>query len=217
MTIEELYHRLYKEMGAQHWWPAERWMETIVGSILIQNASAKTVDPVIDHVGEVTGFDPHVLAAMTQEELERLIFAAGLYRSKAKYLRAALDFFGQDNFDLTRLKTLDTTELRAQIRAVDGIGNETADVWLVYIFGRAQFIADSYSRRLMHFLGGPDKLTYEKVQQVVHKNSSFTPDEARNFHALIDEFGKLYLRNEQNFQESWLANEKLNDAILAQF
>lgn len=217
MTIEELYQRLLSEMGPQHWWPADRWMETIVGSILIQNASAKTVDPVIDEVGRQTNFDPRVLRALTQPELEQLIFAAGLYRSKAKYLRAALDFFAQDDFDLTRLKNLDTVTLRREIRAVPGIGNETADVWLVYIFGRAQFIADSYSRRLMHYLGAPDKLTYEKVQQVVAQNSAFTPDEARDFHALIDEFGKLYLRNEASFQESWLAGEQLTPAILKQF
>lgn len=112
---------------------------------------------------------------------------------------------------------LETAELRKRIRAVNGIGNETADVWLVYIFGRAQFIADSYSRRLMNFLGGPEKLTYEKVQKVVMNNSDFTPDEAHEFHALIDEFGKLYLRNRDQFLTSWLRDANFNEHILNQF
>ena len=32
LDIRGLYQQLYNQMGPQRWWPAERWMETIVGS-----------------------------------------------------------------------------------------------------------------------------------------------------------------------------------------
>jgi len=209
ITINELYEIMLKEMGPQKWWPAERWMETVVGSILIQNASAITVDPVIEEVGRQTNFDPSILQAMPQDELETLIMPAGLYRSKAKYLRAALDFFATANFDLEQFQPIETKVLRKNLRAIAGIGNETADVWLVYIFGRAQFIADSYARRLLMYLGVHEKMNYDQVKKIVMHQSEFTPDEAREFHALIDEFGKMYLRNEAQFKTSWLQDYRV--------
>ncbi|QBO37511.1 DNA repair protein [Periweissella cryptocerci] len=219
--MRELFDKMQTNMGDQHWWPQERWMETIVGSILIQNASSVTVDPVIQHVGEVTAFDPEALQALSQEELENLIKAAGLYRSKAKYLRNALDFFAEYDFDVANFATIETPTLRKLVNAIPGIGNETADVWLVYIFGRPQFIADSYSRRLFTYLGISDsKLNYGKLKKYIETQTDFAEfdiNNAREWHALIDEFGKLYLRSPETFQQSWLARSELSPELLARY
>ncbi|WP_243115712.1 endonuclease III domain-containing protein [Periweissella cryptocerci] len=220
-SMRELFDKMQTNMGDQHWWPQERWMETIVGSILIQNASSVTVDPVIQHVGEVTAFDPEALQALSQEELENLIKAAGLYRSKAKYLRNALDFFAEYDFDVANFATIETPTLRKLVNAIPGIGNETADVWLVYIFGRPQFIADSYSRRLFTYLGISDsKLNYGKLKKYIETQTDFAEfdiNNAREWHALIDEFGKLYLRSPETFQQSWLARSELSPELLARY
>lgn len=220
-SMRALYDKMYTNMGDQHWWPQERWVETVVGSILIQNASSVTVDPVIQHVGEVTAFEPEALQALTQTELENLIKAAGLYRSKAKYLRNALDFFAEYEFDLANFTDIETAELRKLVNAIPGIGNETADVWLVYIFARPQFIADSYSRRLFGYLGLSDsKLNYGKLKKYVETQTDFAEfnvQDAREWHALIDEFGKLYLRNAETFQQSWLARSELAAELLARY
>ncbi|MDR0899004.1 MAG: DNA repair protein [Lactobacillaceae bacterium] len=204
-TVDELYKVMSKKMGEQNWWPQNRWMETVVGSILIQNASAKTVDPVIDFVGQKTGFDPRKIDSMSVEDIAEMIKSAGLYNSKAKYLKASVSFFKNFDFNISSFSDLNDSELRKMIRSVDGIGNETADVWMLYIFGRKQFIADSYSRRLFEYLGLGEKFTYESLQKIIMENNSLSVDEHREFHALIDEFGKVYLSSQKKYSDSWLS------------
>jgi endonuclease-3 related protein len=213
-TVTEIYEFMEEKMGKQNWWPKENWEETILGSILIQNASAKTVDPVVEAIKErCDGISLARLSKLRDEEIEELIKPAGLYRTKTNYLRAAMNFFGEYDFDLTVLEEMDTPTLRKLISGIKGIGSETRDVWLVYIFSRSIFIADSYSRRLFTYLGVEKfltgKVTYESLAKFIHENSSFTPDEAREFHALIDEFGKLYLQNEEKFQTSFMKEIEL--------
>jgi endonuclease-3 related protein len=208
VTPSELYTVMFREMGHQHWWPSEKWVETIIGSILIQNASARTVDPVIESVGEATGFDPWKLHNMKMDELVALIKPAGLYNSKAKYIKAALDYFHQFDFDLSYLTVYDTADLRRKLKAIPGIGNETVDVWLVYIFNRPKFIGDSYSRRLAKYMGAGD-MDYLAIQAKMEASFDMDLPQAREFHAMIDEFGKLYLGSEKKFRESWLADYQL--------
>ena len=49
--------------------------------------------------------------------------------------------------------SLSTEELRKQLLAIKGVGEETADVILVYALYRPSFIIDAYTRRLLSRLG----------------------------------------------------------------
>lgn len=44
-------------------------------------------------------------------------------------------------------------ELRAELLGLFGIGGETADDMMLYVFSRRTFVADTYARRLFAFLG----------------------------------------------------------------
>ena len=73
-----------------------------------------------------------------------------------------------------------------------GIGSETADVLLVYIFGRIEFIPDSYTRKIYDKLGYENTNSYDQFKKSHYK--SFYKD-ANEFHALLDVFGKHYFRD----------------------
>lgn len=76
--------------------------------------------------------------------------------------------------------------------SLKGIGNETADVLLLYYFHRSTFVADNYCMKLFKTLDAFDKKpTYMQLKNIVELNFDYSPDEAGEFHALIDEFGKL--------------------------
>jgi endonuclease III-like uncharacterized protein len=55
--------------------------------------------------------------------------------------------------------------------------------------------------------GEMDYLTIQAKMEDAFPNMSL--EEAREFHAMIDEFGKLYLGSEKKFRESWLADYQL--------
>ena len=39
LLTEELYQKLYNNMGEQRWWPAESPIEMMLGAILVQNTN----------------------------------------------------------------------------------------------------------------------------------------------------------------------------------
>ena len=43
----EIYERLFKHFGPQHWWPADTPFEVCVGAILTQNTSWQNVERAI--------------------------------------------------------------------------------------------------------------------------------------------------------------------------
>ena len=101
-------------------------------------------------------------------------------------------------FDYKEIKAYYHDELRTNLLNIKGIGNETADVLLVYIFEVPVFIPDSYTRRIFYKLGYDRTNNYEQLRKQIVLPSSFTAQDANEFHALLDNFGKQYFnKNEQ--------------------
>lgn len=61
------------------------------------------------------------------------------------------------------------------------------------MFDQIVFIADEYARCLFNWLEGAEYKTYQKLYSSILLPEDFTLYEAREFHGLIDEFGKQYL------------------------
>lgn len=62
---------------------------------------------------------------------------------------------------------------------------------MVYIFNGVEFIPDSYTRRLYHKLGYQQTASYDKLKQHITLPVNFTNQDANEFHALLDNFGKI--------------------------
>ena len=129
------------------------------------------------------------MLALSTEEMERLIQPSGFFHNKAIYLRSMLTAY-RDNFD--DWSSLPTPLLRKHLTAIKGVGNETADVLLLYYFHRPVFVADNYSMKLfikLHTFS--KKPTYMQLKTAVERDFQLTSKQAEELHALIDEFGKL--------------------------
>lgn len=185
ITVTELYHILYAKLGPQHWWPAQSTVNLLCATVLIQNTNVANLNRALYQLDAATNFGLNTILRLSDDELEQLIRPSGFYRSKRRYLQALLTAYRDHHLEWQQLPT-DT--LRRELLALPGIGGETADVILLYVYHRLVFVADTYARRLFAALGLPSKNYADLKRQVT---LDLTPAAAQEFHALIDEYGKL--------------------------
>lgn len=192
LTTEELYETLLEHMGPQHWWPAESPEEMMLGAILVQNTNWKNADMALLRLKEETNFDPQKILSLPLAELQEIIRSSGFYKNKGKAIHALFQWLNQFNFDYENIAQHYGDNLRRELLKIRGIGSETADVLLVYIFEGIEFIPDSYTRRLYRKLGYANTESYDKFKRHMTLPNHFTNQDANEFHALLDNFGKNY-------------------------
>ena len=192
LTTEALYNILLDNMGPQHWWPAESPEEMMLGAILVQNTNWNNADMALMRLKEETCFDPQTILALPLNELQDIIRSSGFYKNKGKAIHALFNWLNQYNFDYDAIARMHGDTLRQALLNIRGIGSETADVLLVYLFQRIEFIPDRYTRRLYHKLGYSNTENYDKFKKHITLPDYFTNQDANEFHALLDNFGKHY-------------------------
>ena len=84
-----------------------------------------------------------------------------------------------------------------------GVGEETADAILLYIFERKVFIADQYAIRLLKRLNLSTAQTYKALREECMPLVAEIPLETcQEWHAVIDVHGKAYRKGFTD--EQWL-------------
>ena len=192
----DIYERLFRAFGPQHWWPGQTRFEIIVGAILTQNTSWTNVAKAIANLEGAGCLDPDRLHALDAAELEPLIRPAGYFRLKAKRLRNFTQWlYDQYQGDLDALDAIETRRLREELLGISGIGPETADSILLYALQRPVFVVDTYTARVTvrHGLIEPD-INYEQLQDLFEAN--LAPDVAlfNEYHALLVRVGKDFCK-----------------------
>lgn len=209
LTITELYEKMHQNMGDSGWWPAESKAEIIIGAIMIQNTNWRNADKAVAGFRKQTNFDPNQIRQLTTAELYDLVRPAGFYKNKSRAVAAVFTWLSQYNDDYRQVCQALGPTLRKELLKLHGIGDETADVLLTYIFEQPTFISDKYARVLFTQLGIPNLTNYQSLARQVKLPANFTSAVAQDFHGLIDEFGKVYFHPLTKFQESFLAGDRL--------
>ena len=203
IDIRKLYQTMVAHCGEQNW-PAESKPEIVLGAILVQNTSWESAQKSLDQLKEATAFDPQRILQLDDQTLQALIRPSGFYRNKSKAIRAVFEWLDDFNFDYVVIRQHFGEKLRRELLKLRGVGNETADVLLIYVFDVPAFVADNYAQKLFAHLGVPNK-NYQDLAQQITLPADFMFHEAQVFHGLIDEFGKKYFRGQDTFDESFLA------------
>ena len=80
-----IYHKLYKTLGPQHWWPAETPFEVMIGAILTQNTAWSNVEKAIINLKKKKSLSPKKIAKIHADSLEILVRPSGFYKEKTPF------------------------------------------------------------------------------------------------------------------------------------
>ena len=198
--LEEIYKRLYKTFGPQHWWPGETTFEIIIGAILTQNTAWANVEKAIRNLKKKKALSPKALKRISSSRLARLIRPAGYYNQKAKKVKNFIQFlFNNYQGNLKRMFLEDFLILRSELLKINGIGLETADSILLYAGNKPIFVIDAYTRRILsrHNLI-KSTATYSEIQNYFMDNLENKVKFFNEYHALLVRLGKQICKSKPN-------------------
>ncbi len=204
MTPLNVYHQLLNAYGHQNWWPVQGGslrrpgydpkFEIVIGAILTQNTAWINVERAISNLYDHDLLEPRRLYRARSNTLKKLIRPAGYFNQKEKKLRIftkhLLDKFEGDTSKLFRSRR--THKIRSELLSLWGIGKETADSILLYAGGRATFVVDAYTRRLVARRSWPidPKTEYDEIRSFFESSLPKSPKLFNEYHALIVAWGK---------------------------
>lgn len=201
-SLREIYERLWRAYGPQHWWPARTRVEIVVGAVLTQNTAWSNVERALEDLRRAKVLTWSGLRDLPTSELAKLIRPSGTYDVKAKRLGSFVRYLWENhNGSLRSLLNGELETARGRLLSIHGIGPETADAILLYAGNQASFVVDAYTRRVLrrHHLCGA-KADYETVRSLFH--AALPADAAlfNEYHALLVAVGKKHCRSHARCQ-----------------
>lgn len=210
LTLYNLYQKMLTHMGATNWWTADSKQQIIIEAILIQNTTELNATRASQLIKVASNYNLQVLVNMPKENLEELVHPAGFMKNKSKAIQEVASWYLAHEENPAKIVQQYGSSLRKVLLSLHGVGPETADVLMAYIFDQPQFIADKYARTLFTQLGINDLTDYKSLALLLAElPQPFTFADAQEFHGLIDEFGKQYFHPVEDFQKSFLAGDQL--------
>ncbi len=199
--LRQIYDRLKEHYGNQPpapWWPEDP-LEVVVGAVLVQGSTWKSVDRVLENLRSKNLLDFRRIREIGLEELETEIRSVGFQSRKAKRLKDLAVLF-LDRFDgrLERFFARDVNSVRKELLSVSGIGAGTADNIMLYAGNLPIYMVDPYTSRILvrHGIVSPTARESD-VQRIIH--AELTPDEEPYGAKLFGEFQAFVVRLGRDF------------------
>ncbi|HVW96778.1 MAG TPA: hypothetical protein VHA56_12485 [Mucilaginibacter sp.] len=156
---------IIKNHGYPPLWSRPNTFETLVHIILEQQVSLASALAALNKLKErLQELTPARLLLLTDEEMR----ACYVSRQKAIYLKYLAEALLSGQLQLSALEDMPDTEVRTKLTALKGIGNWTADVYLMFVLQHADVFpvgdlaAVNALKRVKHL---PDDITREDMME----------------------------------------------------
>lgn len=124
---------IFTAYGYPPLWRREPGFGTLLHIILEQQVSLVSARAAFERLGEVASpLTPETFLALDDATLKRV----GFSRQKTRYGRALADAVTTGSLDLAGLEFLEDDAVRLELTKIVGIGNWTADIYLMMALGR---------------------------------------------------------------------------------
>jgi len=175
IKIRRLYNGLRKREKSNQWrvWGKrpktnQEKERVMIEAILTQRVNWRNVERAIKNLQEenVNTLDAIArLGKSNRAKLERLIKPSGFYSIKARYLTGLAEFVRAKG-GIKELEKTPTSNLRQDLLALKGVGEETADDILLYALGKPVFVIDEYTKRFAKRRNLADTFSYHHLQSL---------------------------------------------------
>jgi DNA-3-methyladenine glycosylase II len=125
---------IIREHGYPPMWNRPNSFETLVHIILEQQVSLASALSALNKLRErLQDVTPEKVLTLTDEELRACYFS----RQKTAYVRCLAETLRSGGLDLREMPDLPDEAVRSRLTAIKGIGDWTADVYLIFVLQRA--------------------------------------------------------------------------------
>jgi len=175
--IFETLREYYAAKPDYLWWP-ENPIEVILGAVLVQGSTWKSVEKVLNEFRSRELLDFHQIVRQTDEQLAELIRPVGFQTKKVPRIHAiARLILERCEGDLDRYFARDVDVIRRELLSISGIGHGTADNILLYAGQVPIYMVDTFTVRVLIRHGIVDPYSNEtQIQELIHRE--LTPDES---------------------------------------
>ncbi|MDQ7032867.1 MAG: endonuclease III [Desulfonauticus sp.] len=168
--------------------------QILIATIISQNTSDKNTAKAYENLSKRFKMLSKVLANAEISEIEECLKVAGLYRNKARVIKHISKIIEKKfGGDLKSITCLPFEESRKTLMELPGVGPKTADVVLLFAFGKPTIPVDTHVNRVAERLGlVPKNGNYETVRKSLQ--SLYCPEDYLRVHKLLISLGRKYCK-----------------------
>ncbi len=186
---------LKKNLAIPNWTVKQHQpFETLVATIISQNTSDTNTERAFENLSNQFEITPNSLANAKEWELEACLRVGGLYKNKAKTIKAVSKIVLEKfNGSLDPILALPLEKARKKLLELPGVGPKTADVVLLFSANKPTIPVDTHVNRVTKRLGlAPAEGDYDDVR--LRLQSLFDQKDYLEVHLLLIAHGRKFCK-----------------------
>ena len=167
---------------------------TLILTVLSQATADRNTARAFRSLSRKFSITPETLSKAKVEEVEDAIRVGGLYRNKARVIKAISQMIlEQHNGSLDFIYSLSFEDARKTLLALPGVGPKTADIVLLFCARKPTIPVDTHVNRVSKRLGlVPEKADYEGVRKTLE--SLYASEDFLTVHLMFISHGRKFCK-----------------------